>query len=197
VPTVKPTFFPTPIAFRRWLERHHARAAELWVGYWKKGTGKPSITWPESVDEALCFGWIDGLRKSLGDERYMIRFSPRRPGSIWSAINIRRVHALRRTGRMRPAGLAAFARRTASRSSIYAYEQRPATLPPRYARALRARANAWAFFRSRPPGYQRRMTWWIVSAKQESTRARRLATLVTECERGRVIGLLTGPARRR
>ena len=194
---MKPNFFKTPTDFRRWLERHHASARELWVGYHKKATGRPSLTWPESVDAALCFGWIDGIRKRLDDERYVIRFTPRRAGSIWSTINIRRVQVLRRAGLMRPAGLAAFARRTANRSGIYRYENRPRSLPPRYAKVLRARPRAWAFFQSRPPGYRRAMAWWIVSAKLEPTRARRLATLVTECERGRTIGLLTGkPARR-
>lgn len=193
---MKPTFFKTPTVFRRWLERRHASASELWVGYHKKGSGRPSITWPESVDAALCFGWIDGIRRSLDAERYVIRFTPRRKTSIWSAVNIRRVQALRREGLMRPAGLEAYARRTLNRSGIYAYEQRPRTLPPVYLKVLRSRPKALAFFRRQPPGYQRTVTWWIVSAKQEQTRSRRLATLVADCERGRTIAQLTRTPRK-
>jgi uncharacterized protein YdeI (YjbR/CyaY-like superfamily) len=192
---LKPTFLKTAADFRRWLERHHHTATELLVGYHKKASRRPSITWPESVDEALCFGWIDGIRRRLDDGRYTIRFTPRRAGSIWSMINIRRVGALKRQGLMRPAGLAAFAKRTSNRSGIYRYEQRPKTLPPRYRKALEARPRAWAFFRAQPPGYQRAVTWWVVSAKQEATRARRLATLVRDCERGIRIGPATRPSR--
>ncbi len=190
---MKPTFFKTPAEFRRWLERHHATAAELLVGFCKKGSGKPSITWPESVDEALCFGWIDGIRRSLDADGYTIRFTPRRRGSIWSVVNIRRVQALRRRGLVRPAGLAAFAKRTSDRSGIYRYEQRPRTMPPRYQRVLKARPAAWAFFLAQPPSYQRAATWWVVSAKQEATRARRLAALVADSERGRRIGPAARP----
>ena len=184
---MKPTFFPAPADLRRWLARNHARVQELWVGFHKKGTGRPSITWPESVDEALCFGWIDGIRRSLERDRYVIRFTPRRARSIWSAVNIRRVQALRRQGRMRPAGLAAYARRTRERSRVYSFEQRPQALPPRYQKVLRARPKAWAFLRAQPPGYRRVVAWWVVSAKQEATRARRLASLVRHSEAGRRI----------
>src|SRR5512144_2295095 len=135
---MEPTFFATPAAFRRWLERNHARAAELWVGFHKKASGRPSLTWPESVDEALCFGWIDGVRRSLDAASYVIRFTPRRPKSVWSAVNIRRVGRLRRLGRMRPAGLAAFRARTADRSRIYSFESSPKQLAAPYARKLKA-----------------------------------------------------------
>ena len=193
---MKPTFFPAPADLRRWLVRNHARARELWVGFHKKGTGRPSITWPESVDEALCFGWIDGLRKSLDRDRYVIRFTPRRARSICSAVNIRRVQALRRQGRMRPAGLAAFARRTRERSRLYSFEQRPRALPPRYAKVLRSRPRAWDSFRAQAPWYRRATTWWVVSARREETRSRRLASLVQHSERGRPIPPLARTPRR-
>lgn len=183
------TYFSSPDEFRRWLERHHTRASELWVGFHKKGTGRPSLTWPESVDAALCFGWIDGIRKRVDDARYVIRFTPRRESSIWSAINVRRVAVLRREGLMRPAGLAAYARRTRERSGIYAYENRPRTMPPRYQRVFRTRPGAWAFFAAQPPGYRRTMIWRVVSAKLEATRARRLAALIEHCARGKRIPL--------
>lgn len=184
---MKPRYFTSAEAFRRWLEREHARARELWVGFHKKATGRPSLSWPESVDAALCFGWIDGIRKRIDDARYAIRFIPRRERSIWSAVNLRRVLALRRAGLMRPAGLAAYARRSRERFGIYSYEQRPKTLPPRYQRVIKARPRAWAFFVAQPPGYQRTISWWVVSAKQEATRARRLATLIEHCARGQRI----------
>ena len=186
----RPTFFSTPAAFRRWLQRRHASAAELWVGFHKKGSGRPSITWPESVDQALCFGWIDGIRKRLDEESYVIRFTPRRRGSIWSAINTRRVGALERAGLMRPAGRAAFAARRSDRSGVYSFEQRPQKLPARYEKLFRARPRAWAYFSARPPGYRRIATWWVVSAKQEATRARRLETLIDESEGGRLIAAM-------
>ena len=184
---MRPRFFRDADGFRRWLGREHARARELWVGYHKRASGRASITWPESVDAALRFGWIDGIRKRIDDTRYMIRFTPRRATSIWSAVNIRRVQALRRLGLMRPAGLTAYARRTRERSGIYSFEQRPRRLPARYQRVLRARPKAWAFFRAQPPWYRRATAWWVVSAKQEQTRARRLAILVEHSERGRPI----------
>lgn len=184
---MKPTYFRTPDELRRWLEREHLRARELWVGFHKKASGRPSLTWPESVDAALCFGWIDGIRKRVDDARYMIRFTPRRERSIWSAVNIRRFLALRRKGLMRPAGLAAYARRARERSGLYSYEQRPDALPPRYQRVIKARPRAWAFFAAQPPWYRRTVTWWVVSAKQETTRARRLAVLVEHCVGGRLI----------
>ncbi len=188
---MKPRYFTSAEAFRHWLEREHARARELWVGFHKTATGRPSLTWPESVDAALCFGWIDGIRKRVDEARYMIRFTPRRERSIWSAVNIRRVAALKRAGLMRPAGLAAWARRTRERFGVYSYENRPKTMPPRYQRVLQARPRAWAFFAAQPPGYRRTIIWWVVSAKQEATRARRLAVLVEECAKGRHIPLLS------
>jgi uncharacterized protein YdeI (YjbR/CyaY-like superfamily) len=181
-----PSFFTTPAEFRAWLEENHERAAELWVGFHKKATGRPSITWPEAVDEALCFGWIDAIRRSLGDESYMIRFTRRKPRSTWSAVNIARAKELIAEGRMRPAGLAAFEARSDDRSAIYSYEQRHAAkLPPDQEREFRANQRAWEFFQAQPPWYRKTALWWVVSAKREETRARRLRTLIEDSANGR------------
>jgi uncharacterized protein YdeI (YjbR/CyaY-like superfamily) len=186
-------FFATPAAFRAWLEEHHATASELLVGFYKKSSGKPSITWPESVDEALCFGWIDGVRKSLGAEAYTIRFTPRKPTSTWSAINVARVKELTAAGKMAPAGLAAAARRTAARTGIYAYERAALTLSPAYEAKLRANKKAAAFFDAQAPWYRRNVIYWITSAKREETRAARLAELIADSAAGRRIARLTPP----
>ena len=180
-----PTFFATPVSFRVWLKKHHAGESELLVGFYKKGSGRPSLTWPESVDEALCVGWIDGVRRNLDPESYSIRFSPRKAKSIWSAVNIRRVQVLIEEGRMTAAGLAAFERRTESRSGIYAYEQRPQDLPEPYAKTFRQDATAWEFFMAQPPSYRTTLVWWVVSAKQDTTRESRLAKLIAESAAGR------------
>ena len=187
-----PTFFATPADFRAWFEAHHAHAQELLVGFYRKGSGKPSITWQEAVDEALCFGWIDGVRKSLDDASYTIRFTPRKPRSTWSAVNIRRVEELTRRGQMRSAGLKAFAARTDGNSGIYAYEQRQsARLEEADEQLFRANLQAWAFFQSQPPSYRRTAIWWVVSAKQAATRKKRLATLIQDSEEQRTIAPLT------
>jgi uncharacterized protein YdeI (YjbR/CyaY-like superfamily) len=176
----RPTFFPTPADFRAWLEKNHAGETELLVGFYKKDSGKPSITWPESVDAALCFGWIDGIRRRIDEFRYSIRFTPRKQRSIWSAINIARVRVLMEMGLMRPAGAAVFAHRTDERSAIYSYEQRKtARLPAADEKKFRARKSAWKFFTSRPPSYRRTAIWWVISAKKEETRAKRLARLIS------------------
>src|SRR5215210_352049 len=165
---MEPTFFKTPADFREWLERNHASERELLVGYYKKGTGKPSLTWPESVDEALCFGWIDGIRRSIDDESYSIRFTPRKASSHWSSVNIKRVAELEKEGRMRPAGRAAFERRSEERSGLYSYERRMAAkLEPEQEAEFRADAEAWRFFESQPPGYKRTAINWVISAKRE------------------------------
>jgi uncharacterized protein YdeI (YjbR/CyaY-like superfamily) len=189
---MKPTFFATPADFRKWLEQHHDAAPELWVGFHKKGSGKPSITWPESVDEALCFGWIDGVRKSLGDESYVIRFTPRRARSIWSAVNVRRATELTRLGRMRPAGAKAFEARDPARTGVYSFEQprESLRLSAPYEAKLKANTRAWAFFQSQAPWYQRTVSRWVMSAKKEETRLRRLAALIEDSARGRRIGAL-------
>ena len=182
---MNPKFFKTPSAFRKWLEAHHASSKELWVGFYKKGSGKPSIDWPESVDEALCFGWIDGIRKSIDEESYMIRFTPRKPSSVWSAVNIRNVEKLVRENRMRPAGLKAFAARKENRSGIYSYEQRSPELVEPYLGKLKRNKEAWKFFQTQPPSYRKVMNWWVISAKQEETRLKRLDKLIEESAQGR------------
>ena len=182
---MNPKFFKTPSAFRKWLEAHHAKSEELWVGFYKKNSGKASITWPESVDEALCFGWIDGIRKNIDEASYMIRFSPRKPGSIWSAVNIRNAERLIKEGRMQPAGLKAYRTRKANRSGIYAYEQRSPELVEPYLGKLKRNKEAWKFFQAQPPSYRKTLNWWIVSAKQEETRLKRLGKLIEESEQGR------------
>ncbi len=197
----KPKFFATPAAFRAWLDAHHETEKELLVGFYKRGSGKQSITWPESVDEALCFGWIDGVRRSLGEDAYTIRFSPRKPTSIWSAINVDKVAQLKKRGKMRPAGLRAFALRTAERTGIYSFERNEAAkLTTSQAKALRANRKAQAFLDAQPPWYRRSAIHWVISAKREGTRERRLEQLIADSAAGKTIGPLTRPgedARRR
>jgi uncharacterized protein YdeI (YjbR/CyaY-like superfamily) len=185
----RPTFFATPDDFRRWLRKNHRTAQELWVGFHKKASGLPSITWPEAVDEALCFGWIDGVRKSVNADSYMNRFTPRRKTSSWSAVNTRRVAVLIRQRRMRAAGLKAFDARDAARTSRYSFERERARLDAPLAARFRANPTAWRFFESQPPGYQRTAIWFVMSAKQDVTRARRLERLIAESAAGRRIGL--------
>jgi uncharacterized protein YdeI (YjbR/CyaY-like superfamily) len=192
----KPTFFATPGELRAWFEKHHDTAKELWVGFNKKGSGRQGITWPESVDEALCFGWIDGVRKSIDDSRYMNRFTPRTPQSHWSAVNIRKVMELKRAGRMRPAGLAAFGRRSEDRSGVYSYEQRhKAKLDGAQEKRFRQDRKAWDFFTAQPAWYRQTAIWWIVSAKREQTKAKRLDQLIEDSAHGRTISQLTRPPR--
>lgn len=192
----KPRFFATPERFRAWLERNHDRATEIWVGFHRKASGKPSITGPEAVDQALCFGWIDGIRKRIDDTSYMNRFTPRRPTSNWSEVNVRRVRELIDQGLMTPAGLRAFEARRENRTGIYSYEQRPQDLPAKYARPFRADGAAWTAWRAMPPSYRKAATWWVISAKREETRQRRLATLIETTARGQRIPALTPPDRR-
>jgi uncharacterized protein YdeI (YjbR/CyaY-like superfamily) len=174
------TFFSSGADFRRWLEAHSAKSTELWVGYFKAASGNASMTWPESVDHALCYGWIDGIRKSIDGTRYMIRFTPRKPSSTWSAVNIKRVEILIKRGLMRSAGLAAFRARRANRSGIYSYEQRPTQLPNPYDSILKKSARASKFFSAQPASYRRAALWWVVSAKKEETRQRRLKQLIAD-----------------
>ena len=191
---MKPRFFPSPDSWHAWLEEYHDQHEELLVGFYKVGSGKPSITWPESVDEALCFGWIDGVRRSLSQTTYTIRFTPRRPTSIWSAINVARVAELTKRRRMRPAGLYAFAARRPERTGIYAFERKEiAKLSKEQEKALRANRKAAAFFEAQPPGYRRTATHWVISAKRQETRARRLSQLIADSAAGRRIGPLTRP----
>lgn len=194
--TGSPVFFATPEEFRAWLEENHATASELWVGYTKKGAGRASITWPESVDEALCFGWIDGIRRSVDDTSYMNRFTPRRPGSNWSAVNIARVAELTAQGRMRPAGLAAFDRRRDETTAVYSYEQRhQAALEEAEEQQLRANPAAWQFFQARPRSYRQAAIRWVISAKKAETRQSRLARLIEDSAQGRTVPPLTRPTK--
>ena len=163
-----------------WLEKNHATATELWVGFYKRDSEKPSITWSESVDQALCFGWIDGIRKRIDDISYQIRFTPRKRGSIWSAVNIKRAEEFARQKRMQPAGLKAFAARIENKSGIYSYEQRSTELSEPYAKLLKKNKAAWNFFEQQPPFYRKMIGWWIISAKKEETRMARLAKLIRE-----------------
>jgi uncharacterized protein YdeI (YjbR/CyaY-like superfamily) len=190
-------FFASAAAWRAWLEHHHAKAAELVVGFHKRATGKRCMTWPESVDEALCFGWIDGKRQSLGDEAYSIRFTRRKPTSIWSAINVAKVAALRAAGKMRAAGEAAFALRSEARTGVYSFERaQAAVLTAGEDALLAANPEALAYWNARPPGYRKTACHWVVSAKRPETRAKRLATLIADCAAGRTIKPLTRPATR-
>jgi len=182
----KPKFFATPEEFRRWLEKHHDSETELWVGFHRKATGRPSITWPESVDEALCVGWIDGLRKTVDESSYMIRFTPRKRTSNWSVVNIGRVAELTREGRMRPAGLKAYEERVEEKSGIYAYEQhKNAALDSASEREFRENVKAWKFFETQAPSYQKVAALWVISAKQGATRKKRLERLVADSAAGR------------
>ncbi len=179
-----PTFFPTPSKFRAWLEKNHDKKTELLVGYYKVSTKKPSMSWSESVDEALCFGWIDGIRKSIDEESYTIRFTPRKATSIWSAVNIRKMEELTTAGKMTPAGLAVFSKRKEEKSAIYAYEKVPLVLAPAYEKAFKANKSAWTNFKSMPSYYQRVAINWVMTAKQEATRDKRMETLISDSEAG-------------
>jgi uncharacterized protein YdeI (YjbR/CyaY-like superfamily) len=180
-----PVFFDSAADFRAWLERHHATDTELLVGFRKVGTGKPNMTWPDSVDEALCFGWIDGVKRRIDDASYSVRFTPRRPNSIWSAVNLRKVEALIAQGRMRPAGLRVFEARNPAKERVYSFEQdAPAVLDAADLAALQANPAAWSFYESTPPSYRKTVIHWIVTAKQPATRAKRFAQLLDACAKG-------------
>lgn len=195
---MKTLFFATPADFRAWLEKHHASEQELSVGFYKRDSGRPSITWPESVDAALCYGWIDGVRNSIDTVSYRIRFTPRKPTSTWSAINVKRVAELTKLGLMRPAGNKAFASRKGDRTGIYAYEQRKnAKLSSACEKQFRANQKAWAFFRSQPAWYQRTAAYRVISAKQEATRQKRLAQLIKDSEAGLSIKELRRPKKKK
>ena len=184
---MKPKFFAKPSDFRAWLEEQYNSQDELWVGYYKKGTERPGITWPESVEVALCFGWIDGLRKSMDGQSYMIRFTPRRKDSHWSAINLKRTAELKKLGLMTKAGLKAFRKRKRSNSKRASYDQKVVNLDEEYSRQLKSNQKAWAFFSKLPPSIRKNSNWWVMSAKKEETRARRFDTLIKCSEEGRRI----------
>lgn len=192
-------YFASPAEFRDWLHAHHETATELLVGFHKRGTGRPSLTWPESVAEALCVGWIDGVRRRVDDERYTIRFTPRKARSIWSAVNIALMETLRAEGRVQPAGERAFERRLEAKSAIYSYEQRNTDirLEPALEKRFRANRAAWRWFEAAAPSYRRPALWWIISAKKPETRERRLAELIARSAAGEKIGLLARPTTKR
>lgn len=182
-----PLYFRGAAAWHAWLQKHHAKKTELLVGFHKKHTNRPSMTWSESVDEALCFGWIDGVRRGVDAERYTIRFTPRKPTSLWSRINIDKMAALEKAGKMTDAGRAAFAQRKEDRSGVYSFENRPLAFPAEFRRQLDAKKKAAVHFDARAPSYRRVAIWWVLSAKQDETRRRRMAQLVVFHARGELI----------
>jgi len=181
---MEPIFFANQADFRKWLMKNHKKESELIVGFYKVGSGKPNMTWSQSVDEALCFGWIDGVRTSIDKESYQIRFTQRKPASNWSAVNIKKIEELTKQGLMRPAGLASFEKRKEDKSNIYTYENEAAEFPLKFAKQLKANKKAWSYFQSLAPSYKKLSTRWVVSAKQEATQLKRLNQLIADCEKG-------------
>jgi uncharacterized protein YdeI (YjbR/CyaY-like superfamily) len=190
---MKVTHFISASAFRRWLEENHDQVRELWVGFYKKDSGKTGITYGEALNEALCFGWIDGIKKRVDVLSYTHRFTPRQPRSIWSLVNIKRAQELIRLGLMMPAGLKAFEARDAQRSGIYSFENDARQLGVTYEKKFKANKEAWGFFQAQPPGYRRLASWWVMSAKQDATRWRRLDRLVSDSDQRRRLAALAGP----
>ena len=188
---MKTVFFTSREKFRAWLEKHHADRTELWIGFYKKTSGRRSVSYDEAVEEALCFGWIDGVRQRVDDASYRQRFSPRTPKSYWSAINVKRAAELIKEKRMAPAGLRVFERRDANVTARYSFERAAAAFTPAQLKQFRSNRAAWDFFQSQPPYYRRIMTFWVVSAKKEETRARRLTTLISNSAAGRRIAVMT------
>ena len=193
--TPKIKFFTTESLFRQWLAKNHARSAELWVGFHKKNSGKKSITYAEALDEALCFGWIDGLRKSVDENSYTIRFTPRKSKSIWSRVNTKRAEELSKLGRMKPSGREAFALRNPQRSGIYSFETSPRKLDATYETKFRRKKRAWDYFQNQPPGYRKLATFWVMSAKKDETRLRRLEQLISDSKEARRLGIIAGKAK--
>jgi uncharacterized protein YdeI (YjbR/CyaY-like superfamily) len=193
---MKITFFQSASDFREWLTSNHDKVHELWVGFYKKKSGAVGISYQEAVDEALCFGWIDGLKKAVDDVSYTHRFTPRKPKSFWSAVNIRRVVELKALRRMVAPGLKAFAGRDERTAMQYSYERSTCELTGNYKEQFRRNAKAWQFFQAQPPGYRRTASWWVISAKQEETRGRRLAKLIEVSERERRLDMLVSPGKR-
>jgi uncharacterized protein YdeI (YjbR/CyaY-like superfamily) len=181
-------YFATPDSLRDWFDANHGTADELWLGYYRKSTGRPSVDWPQAVEEALCVGWIDGVRRSLDDTSHVQRFTPRRKGSTWSAVNVAKVAALTEQGRMRPAGIAAFEARTADNTAVYSYEREVAAFTHVEEARFRAEPAAWTDWEARPPSYRRAVTHWVTSAKQPATRVRRLDALIADSAAGQIVG---------
>jgi uncharacterized protein YdeI (YjbR/CyaY-like superfamily) len=187
----KPTFFATQENFRKWLIKNHETATELVVGFYKVDSGKPSMSWSQSVDQAICFGWIDGVRKSIDDKSYLIRFTRRKPTSIWSAINIKKVEELKKQGLMHPNGISAFEKRKEHKSKIYTYEKEPVKLSADFEKKFKANKKAWTYFQSLPPSYHRSAIDWVMTAKQQATSIKRLNELINDSEAGRKIKRLS------
>ncbi|MEO8819773.1 MAG: YdeI/OmpD-associated family protein [Ginsengibacter sp.] len=185
--SIKPAFFKTQSSFRKWFEKNHDKEKELLVGFYKVKSGKQSITWSESVDEAICFGWIDGVRKSIDDQSYCIRFTPRKSKSIWSAVNIKKVEDLSKQGLMHVSGLDAFAKREEKTSRIYSYEKEPSVFSDDFLKKFTSNQKAWKFFNSMARSYQNSCIHWIITAKQDITKAKRLEELINDSEAGRKI----------
>lgn len=181
---IEPLFFKIPGELRKWFVKNHSSQTELLVGFYKIGSGKQSITWSESVDQAICFGWIDGVRKSIDEHRYMIRFTPRKPKSIWSAVNIKKVEALSKLGQMEPPGVLAFEKRKEANSKIYSFEQEHVALSKEFLKIFKGNKAAWKYFQSQAPSYQKAASWWIISPKQEQTRLKRLNELMERSASG-------------
>ncbi|HZF12236.1 MAG TPA: YdeI/OmpD-associated family protein [Thermoanaerobaculia bacterium] len=190
-----PTFFPSSSALRTWLAANHSQVQELWIGFFKKGSGQEGITYPEALDEALCFGWIDGIRKRLDGARWTTRFTPRKPGSVWSQVNLKRAAELTRLGRMQPSGRREYEERDPKKTQRYSYEERPRQLDEAYEARFRENPQAWKFFAAQPPSYRRNASGWVLSAKKEETRLRRLGELIESSERGERLGPVTGGAK--
>lgn len=186
-----PRFFESQAQFREWLEAHHG-TAELWIGFWKAKSGKAGLTYEQAVEEALCFGWIDGLVKGVDELSYMQRFTPRKPRSIWSAINIGKVEGLKKAGRMAAPGLAAYESRDPSRAGLYSFENRHVTFDAAFEKRFRAKARAWKFFEAQPPGYKRVAAFWVMSAKKQETRERRFDKLLEDSARGIRLAVIAG-----
>ncbi|HEY3251083.1 MAG TPA: YdeI/OmpD-associated family protein [Ignavibacteria bacterium] len=183
-------FFKSPFELHKWLKKNHAKARELWIGFYKKNAAKKGITYAEALDEALCFGWIDGIRKGIDDARYTIRYTPRKPKSIWSLVNIRRAGQLKKLGLMQPYGIKAFNERDINRSQLYSFEQRVVKLAPVYEKKFKHNKKAWDYFKSQPSWYQKTASWWVVSAKKEETRLSRLEILIKDSRSNRSIKVL-------
>jgi len=183
-------FFKTTEAFRKWLEKNHNKKDELWLGYYKKASGKTSVTYKEALEEVLCFGWIDGISRSIDEEKYCQRYTPRRKGSIWSAVNIKKAEELIKNGKMHSSGLHFYKNRDPKKAGLYSFEQKEIKFPTALLKMLKANKKAWEYFSQLPPGYRKTSTWWVISAKQEETRQRRMKTLIADSEAGRRIALL-------
>ena len=188
---MKVVFFKSSAECRRWFDRNHDKVTELWFGFYKKSSGKRGITYREALDEALCFGWIDGIKKTVDEDSYTYRFTPRKPKSVWSVINTKRAEELRKLGRMAESGLKALAARDPKRSGIYSFENRPRKLSPDFEKRFKANKDAWEFFKKMPPGYQRLACFFVMSAKKEETRLSRLDRLIEASEKKTKIGPVT------